>query len=297
LSISGLTFALHCNFPKCLLALSRRQRIAAAVALATAVAWQTAAAENGSLVNGETAARIVVGANLQFAPEYAGADRQELKLRPLWALQYGRVRISTSGASSVLGFGADAPGPGASADLIKKDRFKLSLALRLDHGRRSSDSPDLAGLPDIRQTLRGRLGASYALDAHWTTAASISQDLLGRGGGAVGALDLGYKDRLTDSTHWSAGAGIAFGNARYMQSYFGVADGALRPPGLPSFAPGAGLRDVHTGLGLMTAITPSWVAFGGVGYSTLLGGAASSPLTKSRNSWSASIGMAWRCCY
>ena len=270
--------------------------LAAALSLLAISLGAPATAQNGSLVDGETPAKIVLGASLQSTPEYAGGDRRDLSLKPLWALQYGRVRLSTSGAAAVLGFGADAPGPGASADLLQGDRFKLNFALRLDHGRRSSDSPDLAGLPDVRQTLRGRLAASYKLDAHWTAAASVSQDLLGRAGGALGALDLGYRDRLSDAVHWSAGAGLAFGDGRYMGSYFGVPAGALRLPDRPAFAPGAGLRDVHSGVGLMAALAPSWVAFGGIGYSTLLGDAAASPLTKSRSSWSASLGLAWRCC-
>lgn len=265
-------------------------------AVCLVVAFQPVAAQNGSLVNGELPARAVLGANLQYAPEYAGASRHSFDLKPLWALQYGRVRISSSGAAAVLGFGADTPGAGASADLVRTDRFKLRLGLRLDHGRKSSDSADLAGLPDVRNTVRGRVAASYALDEHWTTAASVSQDLLGRDGGALASLDLGYRARLTETTQWSTGVGLAFGNSRYMQSYFGVPEGALRPPRLPSFSPGAGARDVHTGIGLMTTITPRWVAFGGIGYSVLLGDAAASPLTKSRSDWSAAVGLAWRCC-
>jgi outer membrane protein len=148
----------------------------------------------------------------------------------------------------------------------------------------------------VRDTVRGRVSASYAPDEHWTTAAGISQDLLGRGGGALASLDLGYRARLTETTQWSTGVGLAFGNSRYMQSYFGVPDGALRPPRLPSFAPGAGARDVHTGIGLMTTITPRWVAFGGIGYSVLLGNAAASPLTRNRSDGSAAVGLAWRCC-
>ena len=253
-------------------------------------------AQTGSLVNGGYAARFVVGGQFALAPDYAGASGQTLKLRPLWAVQFGRLRLSTSGASAVLGFGGDAPGPGASTDLVRTDRFKLGLALRLDHGRDSSASPDLAGLPDVRQTLRGRLGASYALDQHWVAGASLSQDLLGRGGGALGSLDMSYRDRLTPTTQWSVGAGVALADSRYMQSYFGVPADAVTPSGLTPYSPGAGLRDVHTGLSLMTALSPSWIAFGGVGFSTLLADAAASPLTKSRSSWSASIGLAWRCC-
>lgn len=240
--------------------------------------------------------RFVLGANASFGPEYAGAEKYKLKLRPLWAYQYGRWRLSTSGASAVLGFGAETPGAGASAELLTTDRLKLSVGLRIDHGRSASDSDDLSGLPDIRSTLRGRMSASYRLDPQWSVGAGVSQDLLGRNGGALAALDVSYRDRLGGSTQWSAGAGLAFGNGTYMRSYFGVPESAARPNDRPAFDPGAGPRDVHVGIGLTTAITPRWIAFAGAGASSLLGDAASSPLSKSRFGWSVNTGLAYRCC-
>jgi MipA family protein len=122
----------------------------------------------------------------------------------------------------------------------------------------------------------------YRLDPHWSVGAVVSQDLLGRNGGALAALDLSYRDRLAGSTQWSAGARLAFGNGTYMRSDFGVPESAAGPNERPAFAPGAGPRDVHVGIGLTTAITPRWIAFAGAGASSLLGDAASSPFTKSR---------------
>lgn len=241
------------------------------------------------------ASRYVVGASLTSSPEYPGASRREIKLRPLWAYQYGRWRISTSRASSVLGFASDAVGPGASAELVSSKTWRVGAALRFDSGRSSSDSPDLEGMPDIKRTLRGRFYASYRLGEQWNLNGSVSQDLLGHHGGALASLDLGHQIRLGERTELSSGIGVSLGDASYMNTYFGVPDSAVRPD-RAAFTPGAGARDVHIGVGLMTALTPRWIAFANIGASRLLQDAAASPLIKRSTGSSAGIGLAYRCC-
>ncbi len=264
---------------------------AAAALLPAGVHAQTADAADPT----EPQSKYVLGASLSVAPEYPGASRQTTKLRPLWAYQYGRWRISTSRASSVLGFASDAAGPGASAELVSGPNWRVGAALRFDSGRSSSDSPDLEGMPDVKRTLRGRLYASYRLAPQWSLGGSLSQDLIGRRGGLIASLDLGHSVRLGPRTEISSGAGISFGSAQYMNTYFGVPDSAARPD-RPAFAPGAGARDVHLGVGVMTALAPRWIAFANVGASRLLQDAAASPLTRNANGASVSFGLAYRCC-
>lgn len=240
--------------------------------------------------------RFVLGGALISAPEYSGSDTQALKLRPLWAAQFGRLRISTSRAGALMGFGTDAPTAGASMELLQTGRFKVSAGLRIDSGRQASDSSDLVGLPDIRRTLRGRLGASYRLDSHWSVGTGMSSDLLGRDGGALAGLDFGYRDRLTEHTEWSAGVGVTAADAQYMRTDYGITPEASARSGLSSFRPGAGIRDAHAGIGLTTALDKHWIVFGNVGVSQLQGDAAASPLTKSQSSVGGSIGVAYRCC-
>ena len=239
----------------------------------------------------------VLGAALNDSSDYAGSNRQSLKPSLLWAYQYGRLRISSSGASAVLGFGQAVRGPGASAELLSSDRLKVGAGLRVDNGRRSSDSADLRGLPDIRRTVRGRLYASYALAEHWGLGAAVTQDLLGRDGGALLGVDVGYNLPLSSTTDFNASAGVAAADGRYMRTRFGVSSEAAITSGLSAFRPHAGLTDVHAGIGIITALTPRWIAFANVGASALQSDAAASPLTKSRTSASASIGLAYRCCF
>lgn len=238
----------------------------------------------------------VLGASVSSSPEYPGADHHKSSLKPIWALQYGRWRFSTSGAGQVMGFGEDVQGPGASTELIRSSALRLGVALRVDSGRKSSESIRLQGLPDVKRTLRARMYGSYALAPEWLVSAAWSQDLLRRGGGGVMNLDLGYRLRQTRRTEWTAGGGITAGTARNQQSYFGVTPEGSLSSGLPAFAPGAGLRDVHAGIGFTHALSSRWILFGSAGVSRLLADPAQSPLVHQRNGSSVGLGLAYRCC-
>jgi outer membrane protein len=274
------------------------RRIAAALLTLSPLAARAAGPEEGGGILDDLIAnsRWVLGASLNSTPQYTGSSRRDLKLTPIYAYQYGRFRLSAGGAGGLLNFGTDVVGPGAAAELKTSGKVKLGASLRIDNGRRSSDSVQLAGLPDVRRTLRGRFYASTEPIPRWTASASLSQDLLGRGGGALLGADLGYALPTSPRTTWTAGGGIDFGDRTYMRSYYGVSDTASITAGLPTFDAGAGLRDVHFGVGLTTALTSRWIAFASLGASRLLGDAARSPLTHHRDAVSASVGLGYRCC-
>lgn len=268
---------------------------AAALALLAASAAVRADDEApGVAGTASSGSRWLLGIAAVRSPDYPGSDHSKAKLRPLWAWQSGRYRISTSRAGGILGFGVDSPGPGASVEMFSSERLRFGAALRMDSGRSSGDSPLLAGLPDVRRTLRARLFGSYAIDAHWGLGATLSQDLLGRHGGAIGTLDLGYRKFIAPKTEWSSGVGIAFGNQPYMRSYFGVTELSAQQTGIAAYAPNAGLRDVHFGTGITSALTEHWIAFAGIGGASLRGQAAASPLTRATGNVAASAGIAYR---
>lgn len=238
----------------------------------------------------------VLGLAMVSAPTYSGAAGRDLSLRPVAAVRWGRFRISSSRGGALLGFGTDAPAPGVSADLFSSNRFNVGLAVRGDTGRSAGDDPALAGLPDIRSTLRARLYAGYKVTTAWGLGLSVSQDLLGRGGGATATLDLGYRFRSSPDTEWTLGGGANFGNQRYMQNHYGVPASAVPVSVYPLYEPGAGLVDVHVGAGVTTLISRRWIAFASVGASRLQGDAAMSPLTRRPGSVGGTVGIAWRCC-
>ena len=232
-----------------------------------------------------------------LSPSYTGSDERKARLRPVLALEYGRFRLSSSRGSSVLHHGLDTRGSGASATLVDRDRLNISASLRIDNGRNASDAVLLQGLPEVRSTLRGRLSMGYALTDRWSLGAGLSQDLLGRSGGADLHTGLQYTFNLTQQTRVNFGVGAAFGDGTFMRTQFGVPDSAAsQGSALAPFTPGGGLYSVDAGMGVMTALNRRWVAFGGVTVSQLRGDARRSPLTLRANTYSATAGIAYRCC-
>lgn len=235
-----------------------------------------------------------IGAIVGSSPDYAGGDGRKNSLRPAWAIEYGRFRLSTSRGSAFMGHGLGPRESGASATLAQSDRFSLSAALRIDKGRDGSDAPILVGLPSVRSTLRARISVGYAITDRWAVGAGVSQDILGRDGGAQGSTSIGYTWPVTEQTKVSFGAGASFGDRTYLRGHFGVPAGGSSP--LPAFEPRGGLYSVDAGVEVMTALNRHWVVLGAARVSQLQGDARRSPLTVQPVGYSVSVGLAYRCC-
>ena len=239
-------------------------------------------------------ARYLLGVAVVTQPEYDGASKRETKLKPLWAFKLGRVRFSTSGAGGLLGFGHEESAGGASTQFIDTDKLRVGVSLRVDSGRSSGDASTTRGLPDVRRTLRARFYTNYSLTKDLNIGATLSQDLLGHHGGMTVGTDLGWRFYRSPTLEWTSGIGISAGSAQNLRSYFGVPESSVAASGKPAYDPGAGLRDVHAGVGFIRPITKHWLAYGNAGVSRLLGPVADSPLVEKRTGASAGIGLAWR---
>lgn len=275
---------------------SIRSSLARVLPCAFALTLQTAAVAGDEDDQKTSKHNYLLGAMALSQPEYEGSDRRVIKVRPLWAYQWGRFRLSTSRSAAAMNFASDPQGPGASALLVDGKRIRFGGALRIDSGRRSGSSPRLNGLSDVERTLRGRIFIGYRFSDNWDISANVSQDLLGRQGGAVGSLDIGYHRRLGQNVQWSTGAGVSMGNRQNMQTYFGITPEQSATSKLPIFMAGNSLRNMYAGTSFITTLTPRWILFGNLGASRLLGDAAASPLTISTSSVSAGLGLAYRCC-
>lgn len=239
-------------------------------------------------------ARYLLGVAVVTSPEYDGASRRETKLKPLWAFKLGRVRISTSGSGSLLGFGREESAGGASTQFIDTDKLRVGVSLRVDSGRSSGDASTTQGLPDVRRTLRARFYTNYSLTKDLNVGVTLSQDLLGRHGGMTLGTDLGWRFYRSETLEWTSGIGISAGSAQNLRSYFGVPESAVAASGKPAYDPGSGLRDLHLGVGFIRPINKHWLVYGNAGASRLLGPVADSPLVEKRTGTSAGIGLAWR---
>jgi MipA family protein len=237
--------------------------------------------------------RFQLGAALVSQPSYLGSDQRKTQLRPVFSLQYGRLRLSSSRASLIEGPSDGRAPAGASLALNDRGPWAMTVALRLDNGRSASDDPHFAGLPDVRATLRGRINLRYSFTESLSAGLSLSPDLLNRAGGTYGSLDLAWRHALSPALRWTVGGGLGLADATYQRSQFGVTPAAALTSGLPAYRPGAGTLGVGLGTGLVWRAAPRWrlAVTGGLGW--LTGPAVDSPLTHQRASWNLSLGAVW----
>lgn len=239
----------------------------------------------------------LIGISARSGPDFFGGGSGH-GLRPVLAVEWGRLRLSTGGGWGLMEHGRSRRrdrSVGLEGLLRATDRFNLSLSLNIDRGRGVAETDRRLGVPNVPTTLRARVRARYNLSERWTTSLAVSQDVLGKGGGMVVDAWLGHDQPLGPRTTVGASLTASWGNARYMRSEFGI---PLTPQriaaGLSGYRPRAGLFQTGLGLDLTHSISEHWVAFGGIGYTRLQDDAARSPLVRRRGGFTASIGLAWR---
>ncbi len=234
----------------------------------------------------------LLGAALSSTQGQVGQAGRSTGLQPVWGFWAGRYRLSRGGATALWNVGRETViDPGLSTTLLRDSDWSLGASLGWGGARKSGNDPRLAGVPDLRPTLNGKLSAGYAFAPRWTLGLSAGHDLLGREGGGQYSAGLSYRLPLTPSAYWDASVGLNWGSATYMQSRYGIPAGV---PGREAYQVQGGLESVQLGWRLIEALDHDWVAFGGVGLSRLMGDAARSPLVGTRQVWSANVGIAYR---
>ncbi len=92
----------------------------------------------------------------------------------------------------------------------------------------------------------------------------------------------------------SVSIGLTAVNRAYNLSTFGVTQGESYTSGNKPYAPGGGIKDVHSGVFWNWAINSAWLLSSGVSASELTAGAASSPLVERRFNLGMSSFLAYR---
>lgn len=236
-----------------------------------------------------TGALTLIG---QYGPDYLGAKDSGASVRPGLYLRWGRVSVS-SGA----GWAArrqDTEIRGLGIDLARSDAFDLSLGLRSDSGRSEDSSPALAGMGDVKRTIRARIGATWRFAPHWALSASWTVDAFDRGGGNLIETKVQHERTLSPRLHLTSGVSLNAGGPRYMQTYHGVTAEQSARTGYPEYRPGTSLRDLQLFTSLRADIADDWVGVVGVGLTRTLAAVTDSPLTTRPNAFSLSAGIGWR---
>lgn len=246
-----------------------------------------------TLAEGSRAWDAAIGLIVNHGPSYPGSVRQATSVAPGAAVRWGRFSFSSRSAISARGADAGS-GSGLRVELANGERLRAGLGLRLDGGRRESDSLELRGMGDVRGTLRLRLSVSYRLDDGWRLRAATLLDALGRGGGLQGDLQISRDRQLTPTLSMNGALSLGWANGRHLQTYFGVTPEQASRSGYAENSPTTSLRDITLSAGVRHALGQDWAVFGSASASRLLGQAAASPLTRQRKGWGLGMGLVYR---
>lgn len=237
----------------------------------------------------------LIGAALTSSSAHMGQTENNLRFKPVFAFQIGRLRVSRSRANVIMSAGrGEGLETGISAELLSRQDWSLSASLRLDNGRSFEGDPRWEALPDIQDTVRGRVSARRSLGERWSTSVSFDHDLLDKKGGARIVAGLGYRLPQSESAHWDFSASSSWGSSKYMQTHYGISSSSAQSVGTSAYTPGSGLENLQLGVDYTHALNDNWVAFGGVGFSRLVRPAANSPLVDRKSTYGISVGLAWR---
>lgn len=243
---------------------------------ATADAGSAASSTEGNAASNTSTAgtaadspwKISIGPGVYLAPQYPGARR--LKAYPFPALDISyRDRVFSQGPD-VLG-----------VNVISNENYHVGASLSFDfQSRKASDDPHLRGLGDVDDGPKLRLFADYTLWA-FTGAAAVYQDISRNGQGLTASLDM-YASLPLTGWLFSVGPGLTWANAVYARTLFGVSSGQSAASGLPQYATGSGVRDIHLTFYATHDFSKHWVGSVNATLGRLEHDAAGSPITERR---------------
>lgn len=238
------------------------------------------------------------GAMVMTMPATPGADTQRNMLLPVLGAEYdGRYYFGSSRISVGAGLGVHA---------FKGTSFTWDLGLGFAERRVESRADVLAGMGDrpsalwVGTALKYRIGP---LNVGLTLATGTRSEA-----GSRGTLELAYRKRIGE--RWFAGISTSavFGNAENLAYDFGVTeeqaarrqrllasgDTRLKPGEDIAYTPGSSLRELQAGL--FTGFSPnrSLRYFLMLRGTQLKGDAASSPLVRKTDTFTAGIGFMYQ---
>lgn len=207
--------------------------------------------------------QIATGVGMLVGPRYPGAAG--VRALPIPALDARNGAVFFNGRE------------GLGVDLLDAGGFRGGAALFLRFGRKQSDDRiRLRGLPDIDPAPEARLFAAQSWRPFQVRA--MVGRTLGGGNGTTLDLDASLSLGLGNGVRLTAGPQAAFGDGRFMRTYFGIVPGGERP----AYAIGGGLYQAGVSAGLFTRVGQRWALGGTVSTNWLQGPAAHSPVVSAR---------------
>jgi MipA family protein len=211
------------------------------------------------------------------APEFAGSGT--LRVIPFIAadIKYKKVTLEARGLGarldvlSGLGSGAIYGGP-----LVN---FKTS---RDNKSGKVGDPVRFLNKIDFETQGGAFIGVKLGGDENGRGQIRIETALAGGANGFEATGVVSYALVRTEKVFFDINSSVAYANKESNETYFGVTAAEALRSGLAAYTPGAGIRDIGSGVTLGYQFNKRWSLVANANYNYLVGDAAKSPIVKGR---------------
>lgn len=146
------------------------------------------------------------------------------------------------------------------------------------------------GFGEVKDALGGRVFVTTRLGGAAATF-SYTQALTEKQRGLQLEARVSYPWRATGRLTLVPSVAVSAGNAKYMNSYFGVDAARSAGSGLPQYSLKGGVKEATFGALANYKLTERWAIVGGVVAGQLLGDAADSPIVKRKSNATGILGL------
>ena len=219
---------------------------------------------------------VIIGLGAASMPAYKGSDERKTKAVPLVDVQQGRFFAKTDA--------------GIGMKFYENPLFTIGASVNWMKGYDEEDAP--AGIGEVKDALGGRVFLTTRLGGAVATF-SVTQALTEKERGMQLDARVSYPWRATERLSVVPSLAVSAGNAKYMNSYFGVSTERSVRSGLATYTLKGGVKEVTFGVMANYKLTDRWAMTGGLVASQLLGDAADSPIVKRKSNATGLLGLSY----
>jgi len=228
--------------------------------------------------------QVELGLGTQFGPVSDGLSRYKVQGGPAIDIRYKDIAFASTGE-------------GIGANLFSFRHISVGGAITYDLGRDPHvDGEALTGMGTIHPSPELKFFATTVVSENFPLTLRVDvRKQLGASYGYVG--DFGAYMPMPGSSAkfaWFVGPSVTVGDGRYMQTYFGVSHNQAANTNYQYFKAHAGFKSAGMGLSANYFATPHVILSATAAYDRLLGSAAKSPITDTKNEAAVSLAVTYK---
>ncbi len=172
---------------------------------------------------------------------------------------------------------------GLGVNIIRNENIVFGTSIGYFGSREEDDNAALVGLGEVDGGVDGRLFVNIPVGPISLTT-MYRRDISGSHDGAVFSVGALYFKPINRKLRVNLQGQLNFASENFMNTYFDISPTQASRSGLPTYDADAGLKDISLFNILIYSFTRNWSAVSFIGFSRLLGDAASSPIVDDKGS-------------